>query len=183
MNVIEAIRTKRAVRAYRDDPVPDDVARTILHAGRRAQSAKNDQPWHFLVIRERATLRALAATSPNLAYIAGAPLCVALVTPLPSEKQTILFDAGQAAACMQLAAWELGVVSCLGTVYELEKARTLLGFPPRPAPAPRGRLRLPRGRGLPAARGPQGRPPPTRRRRALGALVRLRPPAATARVS
>ena len=129
MNVLEAIRTKRAVRNYRDDPVPDDALRTILHAGRRAQSAKNDQPWHFLVIRERATLRALAATSPNLAYIAGAPLCVALVTPLPSQKQTILFDAGQAAACMQLAAWELGVVSCLGTVYELEKARALLGFP------------------------------------------------------
>ena len=129
MNVIEAIRTKRAVRSYREDAVPDEVVRSILHAGRRAQSAKNDQPWHFLVIRERATLRALAATSPNLAYIAGSTLCVALVTPLPSQKQTILFDAGQAAACMQLAAWELGVVSCLGTVYELEKARALLGFP------------------------------------------------------
>ena len=129
MNVIEAIRSKRAVRSYRNEPVPDDVVRKILHAGRRAQSAKNDQPWHFLVVREGETLKALAATSPNLAYIAGAKLCVALVTPLPSQKQTILFDAGQAAACMQLAAWELGVVSCLGTVYELEKARTLLGFP------------------------------------------------------
>ena len=129
MNVIDAIRTKRAVRTYRDEALPDEVVHAILHAGRRAQSAKNDQPWHFLVIRERATLKALAGTSPNLAYIAGATLCVALVTPLPSEKQTILFDAGQAAACMQLAAWELGVVSCLGTVYELEKARALLGFP------------------------------------------------------
>ena len=129
MNVIEAIRTKRAVRTYRDDPLPDDIVRTILHAGRRAQSAKNDQPWHFLVIRNRATLKALAATSPNLAYIADATLCVALVTPPPSQKQTILFDAGQAAACMQLAAWQLGVVSCLGTVYEHEKARDLLGFP------------------------------------------------------
>ena len=129
MNVIDAIRTKRAVRKYRDDPLPDDTVRTILHAGRRAQSAKNDQPWHFVVIRDRATLKALAATSPNLAYIADATLCVALVTPPPSQKQTILFDAGQAAACMQLAAWELGVVSCLGTVWEIEKARALLGFP------------------------------------------------------
>ena len=129
MNVIDAIRTKRAVRTYRDEPLPDDIVHTILHAGRRAQSAKNDQPWHFLVIRERDTLKALAGTSPNLGYIAGATLCVALVTPPPSQKQTILFDAGQAAACMQLAAWELGVVSCLGTVYELEKARGLLGFP------------------------------------------------------
>lgn len=129
MNVIEAIRTKRAVRTYRDDPLSDDIVRAILHAGRRAQSAKNDQPWHFLVIRDRDTLRGLAATSPNLAYISGATLCVALVTPPPERKQTILFDAGQAAACMQLAAWELGVVSCLGTVYELESARALLGFP------------------------------------------------------
>ncbi len=129
MNVIDAIRTKRAVRTYRDEPLPDDIVHAILHAGRRAQSAKNDQPWHFVVIREPATLKALARTSPNLGYIAGAKLCVALVTPLPSVKQTILFDAGQAAACMQLAAWELGVVSCLGTVYELEKARSLLGFP------------------------------------------------------
>ena len=129
MNVIEAIRTKRAVREYRDDPLPDDIVCTILHAGRRAQSAKNVQPWHFLAIRNRATLGALAATSPNLAYIAGAALCVALVTPPPSQRKTILFDAGQAAACMQLAAWELGVVSCLGTVWEIEKVRALLGYP------------------------------------------------------
>ena len=129
MNVIEAIRTKRAVRKYRDDPLPEDIVRTILHAGRRSQSAKNDQPWHFLAIRNRATLRALAGTSPNIAYIADATLCVALVTPPPSQKKTILFDAGQAAAGMQLAAWELGVVSCLGTVWEPEKVRDLLGFP------------------------------------------------------
>ena len=130
MNVIEAIRTKRAIRRYRDDPLSEDVVRTILHAGRRAQSAKNVQPWHFLAIRGRATLEALAATSPNLAYIARATLCVALVTPPPSQRKTILFDAGQAAASMQLAAWELGVVSCLGTVWEPDKARDLLGIPP-----------------------------------------------------
>jgi nitroreductase len=40
-----------------------------------------------------------------------------------------MFDAGQAAAYMQLAAWELGVGSCLATIYEEEKARQLLGFP------------------------------------------------------
>ena len=129
MNVIEAIRTKRAVRKYRDEPLSDDIVHAILHAGRRAQSAKNDQPWHFLAIRDRARLESLAATSPNLGFIAGAALCVALVTPPPSQRKTILFDAGQAAACMQLAAWEMGVVSCLGTVWEPEKARVLLGLP------------------------------------------------------
>jgi nitroreductase len=40
-----------------------------------------------------------------------------------------MFDAGQAAAYMQLAAWEMGIGSCLATIYEPEKARQLLGFP------------------------------------------------------
>lgn len=129
MNVIDAIRTKRAVRKFREEPLPDDIVRAILHAGRRAQSAKNDQPWHFVAIRDRATLEALAATSSNIAHIGVSMLTVAIITPPPSRKETILFDAGQAAAYMQLAAWELGVVSCLGTVYELEKARRVLAFP------------------------------------------------------
>jgi nitroreductase len=100
MNVIQAIRTKRAVRNYRTDPLPGDVVRTILHAGRRAQSAKNDQPWEFIAIRERSILQDLSATSLNVAHIARSALTVAIVTPPPSHKETILFDAGQSAAYM-----------------------------------------------------------------------------------
>ena len=128
MNVIEAIRTKRAVREYSSDPLPDEVTRAILHAGRRAQSSKNDQPWDFIAIRDRSVLAALGSTSPNVQHIARSTLTIAIVTPLPEVKQTILFDAGQAAANMQLAAWEKGVVSCLATIYELDKARHILGF-------------------------------------------------------
>lgn len=129
MNVIEAIRSKRAVRVFRDESLPGEVTRKILNAGRRAQSSKNTQPWHFIAIRDKETLAGLAATSSNIAFLAGSALTVALVTTHPSVKETILFDAGQAAANMQLAAWELGVVSCLGTVYELDQARAVLGFP------------------------------------------------------
>lgn len=129
MNVIEAIRTKRAVREYSKTVLPGEVVRAILHAGRRAQSSKNDQPWDFIAIRDGAVLRALGATGSNVGHIARSSLTVALVTPRPEVKQTILFDAGQAAANMQLAAWQLGVVSCLATIYELEKAREILGFP------------------------------------------------------
>lgn len=89
----------------------------------------NDQPWHFVAIRDRAQLAALGASSPNVKHIARSALTVAIVTPLPQRQLSILFDAGQAAACMQLAAWELGVVSCLATVHELDKARRVLGLP------------------------------------------------------
>jgi nitroreductase len=129
MNVSDAIRTKRAMRRFQDKPLPDEVVRAILNAGRRAQSAKNMQPWHFIAIRDKATLNALSQLGDFAGHLAGAALGVAILTPPPEQRFSIMFDAGQAAAYMQLAAWELGVASCPATIYEPDKARELLGFP------------------------------------------------------
>jgi nitroreductase len=63
-------------------------------------------------------------------HLAGAALGVAILTTDPAARFSILFDAGQAAAYMQLAAWELGIGSCLATIYDPDAARRLLGFPP-----------------------------------------------------
>ncbi len=130
MEVHEAIRTKRAVRRFREEPLPPEVIRAILNAGRRAQSSKNTQPWQFIAITDRETLEALATCGHYAGHLAGAALGVALLTPDPAQRFSIMFDAGQAAAYMQLAAWELGVGSCLATIYEPERARAILGFPP-----------------------------------------------------
>jgi nitroreductase len=129
MNVSEAIRTKRAVREFQDKALPEEVALAILNAGRRSQSSKNSQAWRFIAIREKATLAALSTCGEWAGHIAGAALAVAILTPDPAEKFQRLFDAGQAAAFMQLAAWELGVGSCPASIYADEKAREILGFP------------------------------------------------------
>jgi nitroreductase len=130
MDVLAAIREKRAIRAFRPDPIPEDVIRKILLAGRRAQSSKNTQPWHFLVVRERSTLEALARTGRFAGHLAGAALGVVIATPDPAQKFTIAFDAGQAAAYMQLAAWEMGIGSCLASLYEPEEVRRIFSIPP-----------------------------------------------------
>ena len=130
MDVIEAIRTKRAVRVFQDRPLPDEVLTAILNAGRRAQSSKNSQPWHFVVVRERATLVALSKLGTYAGHLAGAALAEVIVTPDPAERWSIMFDAGQSAAYMQLAAWDLGVASCPATIYEPDQAEALLGIPP-----------------------------------------------------
>ncbi len=129
MNVSEAIRAKRAVRKFLEKPLPDDVARTILNAGRRSQSSKNSQAWQFIAISDREILKALSTCGEWAGHLAGAALGVAILTPNPTEKFQTMFDAGQAAAFMQLAAWELGVGSCPASIYEPEKAREILGFP------------------------------------------------------
>src|SRR5512143_1153339 len=130
MNVLDAIRLKRAVRKFQDKPLPEDVALAILNAGRRSQSSKNEQTWQFIAIRDKATLKALSECGEWAGHLAGASLGVALLHPDPTERFQILFDIGQAAAYMQMYAWELGVGSCLATIYEQEKARQILGFPP-----------------------------------------------------
>src|SRR5512141_1257300 len=129
MNVSDAIRLKRAVRKFQDKPLPDEVIHAILNAGRRSQSSKNEQTWHFIAIRDKSILKALSACGTYAGHLAGAALGVAILTPDPTDKFQILFDAGQAAAYMQLAAWELGVGSVPASIYEPEKAREILGFP------------------------------------------------------
>jgi nitroreductase len=129
MNVSEAIRMKRAVRKFQEKPLPDEVIHAILNAGRRAQSSKNNQAWQFIAIQDKAILKALSECGTWAGHLAGAALGVALLTPDPGEKFQVMFDAGQAAAYMQLAAWELGVGSVPASIYEHEKAREILGFP------------------------------------------------------
>jgi nitroreductase len=130
MNVSDAIRLKRAVRKFQGKPLPEDVTRSILNAGRRSQSSKNEQTWQFIAIRDKSVLKALSECGQWAGHLAGAALGVAILTPNPEGKFQIMFDAGQAAAFMQLAAWALGVGSVPASIYEPELARQILAFPP-----------------------------------------------------
>ena len=129
MDVKTAITTKRAVRQFKDQPLPEEAVWEILNAGRRAQSAKNRQPWHFIAIRDKQILKLLSSLGTFAGHLAGAAMGVAIITPPMEKRFSILFDAGQAAAYMQLAAWEMGIGSCPATIYQPEEAQKLLGFP------------------------------------------------------
>jgi len=163
MNVAEAIRTKRAVRNFLDRPLPEEVVADILNAGRRAQSSKNSQPWHFIAVRQRETLVALSKLGTFAGHLAGAALGVVIVTPDPAERASIMFDAGQSAAYMQLAGWDLGVGSCPATIYEPAQAEQLLHVPPE------WHVRMALSFGYPAE--PSGAAPKRAGRKPLGDVV------------
>jgi nitroreductase len=124
MSVTEAIRAKRAVRKYSEAPVPDELIRAIVNAGRRAQSSKNDQPWTFVVVTEREQLKRLSEAGTYTAHMPGSAFTIVLVAPAGYE-----FDLGQAAAYMQLAAVERGVGSCVTTLHNSAAAHATLGVP------------------------------------------------------
>lgn len=127
MNILDAIHTRRAVRQFSDQPVPQAVIEDILRAGVRAQSSKNRQPWQFVVVRDREKLAALSKLGDFAGHVAGASFAICYVGL--KQTQWNSFDLGQAAAQMQLAAHALGVGSCIAAMYDEAAAKALLGVP------------------------------------------------------
>jgi nitroreductase len=72
MEFYDVINKRKSVRKYKNDPIPDDVLNRILDAGRIAPSAKNYQPWHFIVIRDPETKKKVAEACSNQFFIADA---------------------------------------------------------------------------------------------------------------
>src|SRR5437867_11483223 len=108
MDVVEAIRTRRAVRTYQDKPVPDAVVRRIVEAGRLTGSGLNRQPWHFIVVRDGETLRRLGALASSGPYVAQAPLAIVVAT---DRTRFAVSDASRAIQSTLLTAWAAGVRS------------------------------------------------------------------------
>ncbi|MEW5946863.1 MAG: nitroreductase family protein [bacterium] len=77
METTQAIHSWRSIRKYRPDPVPDDVLRKVLEAGRRAPSWENVQPWHFIVIADDAVKEKLRELARGQRHVASAPAVIA----------------------------------------------------------------------------------------------------------
>lgn len=76
--VIQAIKTRRSIRQFKKDPVPDEILDQILESALWAPSGKNNQPWKFAVIRDPPTKESLAAFTHYSSVINHAPVCIAV---------------------------------------------------------------------------------------------------------
>ena len=126
MDVFEAVRTVLAVREFRNTPVPPDVVRQIVEAGRLTASSTNRQPWHFIVVDDRATLQRLGELARSGPYIAQAPLAVVVTI---RESRFAVSDASRAIQSMVLTAWSAGVGSNWVGFFDLEAVKPLLVIP------------------------------------------------------
>src|SRR5690349_6252324 len=106
MDVFEALRTIVAVRKFQDRPVPDDVIQRIVEAARVTSSSRNLQPWHFVVVQDRQTLKKLGELAVTGPYTADAAFAIVVAY----EKESIfgVSDASLAIHSMMLAAWDEG---------------------------------------------------------------------------
>jgi nitroreductase len=132
MQTWDAIRARRNVRNYRPDPISDSDLERIVEAGWRAPSAKNSQPWDFVVVTDPNRLRELSTVWQGAGHIATAPAAIVLVAPVPpDERRRMLdrYDLGQATMAMTVAAADLGIGTGHSSVGDQDKARAILGVP------------------------------------------------------
>jgi nitroreductase len=108
--------------------VPDEVVRRIVEAGHLTASAANRQPWQFVVVQDRDTLRQLGGLARTGPYIAQAPLAVAVA--YQQDSPFGVSDASRAIQDMLLVAWAEGVGSNWVGFGGLDEAARLLGIPP-----------------------------------------------------
>jgi nitroreductase len=83
---METINRRRSIRKYTAEPVSPEDIEAILRAAMKAPSARNQQPWHFIVIDERPLLDRIAADYPNAAMLSGAPVAILVCAGLSLVK-------------------------------------------------------------------------------------------------
>lgn len=127
MDAFDCIRKRRDIRSYIKKDVPGDVIMKVVEAGRLAPSAMNLQPWHFVVIKNKETLKELGKFCTSGRFIVGASFAVVVVTD-PSNKWHEI-DGTRAVQNMSLAAWNEGVGTCWIGAIEREKVKDTLGIP------------------------------------------------------
>jgi len=126
METFDAIRTVLAVRRFKDTPVPEPVVRQIVEAGRLTASGGNSQPWHFIVVRDKETLRRLGQIARTGPYIPQAPLAIVVAMDRSRLAES---DGSRAIQDMILTAWSQGVGSNWVGYNNLPDVNTLLGIP------------------------------------------------------
>jgi nitroreductase len=132
METWDAIRSRRNVREFAERPVAAEDLDRLLEAGRRAPSARNWQPWDFILVAEREKLADLAGVWRGAWHVANAPAAIALVAPVVQDgtrRDLLQYDLGHATMAMMLAAADLGIGTGHASVQDQELARRILGFP------------------------------------------------------
>jgi nitroreductase len=86
MDAMEAILTRRSVRSYTSAPIPETLLTKLLRAAMNAPSAGNEQPWHFVVIRDRAILEAIPGFHPHATMLRAAAAAILVCGDLQLEK-------------------------------------------------------------------------------------------------
>lgn len=113
MELIDLIKTRRSIRKFKEEPVPDNLIYEILEAGRWSPSGKNNQPWRFVVIKNKSVKESLASLTKYSSIVKNSDFCVAVFYHTPSgyDRDKDLMSIGSCIQNMLLQAHSLNIGS------------------------------------------------------------------------
>ncbi len=132
---MQAILSRRSIRRYTSEPVPDDLIEKLLRAAMSAPSAGNEQPWHFIVIKDKRTMEEIQRFHPFAKMLREAPVAILVCGDLRLEKYTGFWvqDCSAATENMLIAANSLGLGAVWLGLYPIKERvdnmRKLLDMP------------------------------------------------------
>ena len=135
MDAMEAILSRRSIRRYTDQPVSDDMIKELLEAAMSAPSAGNEQPWHFVVIKERALLDEIPNFHSYSSMLRDAPVAILICGDEDLRKYEGYWvqDCSAATQNLLIAVQAKGLGGVWLGIYPIEervvKLRKLLGIP------------------------------------------------------
>lgn len=130
-DAVEQIKKVRQARQYLDQPVSDDTLNTLLEVAQWTGSSRNTQPWHFIVIQDKAQLKAISDIRTPINWVADAPLAIAVVLNGHSAVSEA-FDEGRVTERLLVAARLLGLgggTAWFGDDAQQARGKEILGVP------------------------------------------------------
>ena len=135
MDALTVIFTRHSIRKYTDQTVSDETVKILLRAAMSAPSARNEQSWEFIVVRDKNTLKQFPGFSPFAAHVPGAQVAIVVLGNKKLEAVPGLWipDCSNAAMNILLAAHSMGLGAVWTTLYPYEErmagAKKLLNLP------------------------------------------------------
>jgi nitroreductase len=125
MDVFEAVQERKSIRAYQDTPVPRKKLERILEAGRLAPSARNIEPWHFIVVTSSEKRKALSK-GLYAKFLSQAPVVIVVLGDKKASVDWYAVDTSLALENMVLVAVNEGLGTCIVGSFEEADVKTLL---------------------------------------------------------
>ena len=124
--MLETIMTRTSIRQYTDQPVEKEKIEAMLRAGMAAPTAVNAQPWHFVVVSDKAKLGELAAANPRAGMLKSAPLAIVVCGDMTKAmegkgRQFWIQDCSAATENILLAAHAQGLGAVWTALYPMEE--------------------------------------------------------------
>lgn len=136
MDFYEVIKTRRSVRSYKQDPIPEDILKKVLNAARIAPSGSNRQPWYFIIIKDPERKKKMVELCAGQKFIAEAPVLIAACGENIHynrgnwmDNYSVLVDVAIAVDHLTLAARAEGLGTCWIGSFDNEGIKKFLGIP------------------------------------------------------